>query len=707
MCLFAIGIYACSWIPANSGDVLFYRIIPLDETDYVRYDNIWNSDANLHRGIDYKAENIRLWQKQTSSKINTDDIEDVVYKAEVHYLQSIRANMLQTSKQENTFIKWIVRHDRKDILDLLIIAKQCEDAVFSINDPWFYPVEDNEYYGALSNVVDKCRKYKSGKLLNRYALQKVRALCTLRKYKECAAYWDGIKSKLNDDIVRKMIELRAAAAIYKVGRKEEALGIYAKYGDVSSIRAINGGQIDNELEFVYEHNPNSPYLEGELQKWLICYSDEYIKKSFEDGNPLDIYVNRLNGIKKVAYMAVKEKKTKKMAMWFYVIAAINDIENKPLKAKRYLERGQSYKKDSFLKDSYRVMRMLLDAKTSTFDYAYEQRLMNDLKWLTRKIKKEATPDIYSKLTNHRVDFLDYSVDNTDVYQDKPNTFYWNDALRYILLRVVCPRMHKAGRYVREIQLANMAENFLVTPNSYSSEMFVIIDRLPYKNTRDYFSRIYYPKDEFDNFLNERGRTGKYYWYDIMATKCLRERRYRKALVYLKQIPVSFQKKLNVYDYMNRQPFEYNLDSYKTDSLLRPDYKLHFAESMAQYEYSMKHDRNPNKRAIAKIQYALGLRNSVHRCWTLTRYSSNMDDDYQRECLQEIEYPTDSTIYRHDEYVRISDRLIKEAIKTFTDKELAAKELQKLLYYKRIMDEYGNTTTARDLQRHCDRWRDYA
>jgi hypothetical protein len=68
-----------------------------------------------------------------------------------------------------------------------------------------------------------------------------------------------------------MTELKAASALYKVGRHDEALRIYAKYGDVESIRAINGGKIDNELEFVYEHHPNSPYLEEEVQKWLIYY----------------------------------------------------------------------------------------------------------------------------------------------------------------------------------------------------------------------------------------------------------------------------------------------------------------------------------------------------------------------------------------------------------------------------------------------------
>ena len=76
-------------------------------------------------------------------------------------------------------------------------------------------------------------------------------------------------------------------------------------------------------------------------------------------------------------------------------------------------------------------------------------------------------------------------------------------------------------------------------------------------------------------------------------------------------------------------------------------------------------------------------------------------------IPEIAYPEDSTIYRHDEYIKKSDWLIKEALNSFTNKELAAQHLRKFLYYKRILDDFGDTETASDIRQHCDRWRDYA
>lgn len=703
----ATSLMACSWFPSHSGNVLLYRIIPLDESDYRNYETTWNCDFMLHHGVDYKKDNLRLWQKQTSSEISTYDIEHIVYKADVASMQKIRKQMKPLPRQANAFVKWIVANKRTDILDFLILAKQSEEVRSSMNDPWYYRVEDSYHYQVLEEVVDKCRQYKSGPLLNRYALQMVRALCSLREYEECARYWDAIKRKLSNDVIMNMTELKAAAALYKTGRQEEAMEIYIRHGDVASIRAINDGEIENELEFVYEHSPNSPYLEDELQKWLIYFGDDSTEKGFKNGHIYHWDAEKLNSLMKVAHRAVNEKKSRKMAMWYYTLAALYDTKGEPDEAKKYLEMGQRHPKTPFLKDSYRMLSIWLDAKTATYDQVYEQRLMGDLKWLARKIRREVTPSTYRKLNYDMIWNTKFTDDNREVYQYISNTFYWNDAFRRLLLRVVCPRMHEVGNYIREIQLANMAENYLVKTNGYSGEMFAIIDRLSYKDTRDYFSRVYHPKDNFDRFLNDKGRTEKYYWYDILATKCLRERRYEKAVVYLRQIPFSYQQKQSVYSYMDRNPFSYDMESNKYDSLLAPDYKLHFAQKMVQYEQTMKHHTDPNKRAEAQIQYALGLRNSVHRCWFLTRHSSNEENDYIKISIPDIPYPEDTTIYRHDDYIKMSNKFINEAILTFTDKEMAARELHRFLYYRRILDEYGDTQTAKNLILHCDKWKDYA
>ena len=78
-----------------------------------------------------------------------------------------------------------------------------------------------------------------------------------------------------------------------------------------------------------------------------------------------------------------------MAMWYYTLASLYDIKGEPNKARNYLAQGRRYKKDLFLKDSYRVLGMWLNAQTATYDDAYELSLFEDLKWLVGKIKSSS------------------------------------------------------------------------------------------------------------------------------------------------------------------------------------------------------------------------------------------------------------------------------------------------------------------------------
>ncbi|MBQ5861979.1 MAG: hypothetical protein IIW65_07565, partial [Alistipes sp.] len=50
-------------------------------------------------------------------------------------------------------------------------------------------------------------------------------------------------------------------------------------------------------------------------------------------------------------------------------------------------------------------------------------------------------------------------------------YYWNDMMRRILIAEVCPRMIKAGRTTRALQLANMADNRLLGLVDYVEDSY--------------------------------------------------------------------------------------------------------------------------------------------------------------------------------------------------------------------------------------------
>ena len=61
---------ACWWDISHAGNVLLYRVMPLDESDYTHYSTTWDSDCMLHHGVDYKQENLQLWQQLTSASVS-------------------------------------------------------------------------------------------------------------------------------------------------------------------------------------------------------------------------------------------------------------------------------------------------------------------------------------------------------------------------------------------------------------------------------------------------------------------------------------------------------------------------------------------------------------------------------------------------------------------------------------------------------------
>ena len=143
-------------------------------------------------------------------------------------------------------------------------------------------------------------------------------------------------------------------------------------------------------------------------------------------------------------------------------------------------------------------------------------------------------------------------------------------LRRILLAEVCPRMIANGKTTRALQLANMADNWLLklvdkqscwvydselgkwqinyqtlqsyrysrnqwNSYDYRNHFFELIDAMDLYTALDYYNNLTASNTEFDLFLNERGYTDDNYLNDIIGTKYLRCQEYDDALEYLGKV----------------------------------------------------------------------------------------------------------------------------------------------------------------------------
>lgn len=217
----------------------------------------------------------------------------------------------------------------------------------------------------------------------------------------------------------------------------------------------------------------------------------------------------------------------------------------------------------------------------------------------------------------------------------------------------------------------------------------------------------------DKFLNERSYVDKDYIYDIVATLYLREMNYEKASEWLAKVSADYQSRTNIAKegYFNLDPFRYQCDKkhFISDS---SDYKLKFAQEMARLDKMISSDAEPNRKAEAKIRYAIGLRNSFGKCWYLTAYGYIMGYTADVERHEwEWHTSTDRRGFKDNQYAQRAykrvDALMNQAIAEFTDPEKAAHAQLEMMNYATLMKQYPATKAAAQVRSRCDNYHDYA
>lgn len=663
----------------------------------------------------FRKNNIALWKKQTSDKFPDSLVEETVY----HYSSYQLAKLYNVASHidDTTNIEWANKYAQHlattisysgcttskyiNTLRFLLIAKRCEEACKQLyNDPWYYPVKGDNVENTLEDIISNCRKATNFK--TRYFLQEVRALIALNRYDECISRWEETKDQIDNDLFYKEIELRVARAylLAKISDKDKAVEIYARYGDAESLMYVGGiGPDINEdkLSYVYKLCPDAEYLKGEIQQRL------------NDMNDADAFADTT--LLQLAKMAIKDRRAKDIAMWYYVAAAVCDKAGQYDEALNYINHGERLCTTRQQKSMFKVARIFVESKSMEYNSSYDRQLFNDLQWLDKEIKTNLTHQERTKIKENSL----YILRNNEAYG-----YYWADAMRRILIKNVIPKAEEAGYKTRALQLANYADYCLVRYLEIDKMENWSWDGKHYRNIYDYcnnmFKIAYYqlsavelekyvkekerPRDDFGQFLVQKGFRDMDYWNELLGTMFLRDHNYSKAVEYLEKVSPEFQYYLNVYtegDYMKRDPFEPDL--WERGNFLHDDtdYKLRFAREMESLQKTFESQCDPNRRASAMIRFAIGMRNSVNYCWALTRYE---DAPYYYDCPTELCYP------QQFESLEQSKKLITTAFTMFTCDEIAARHRYMLRHYKYVMDNYSYTDIAQYIARHCDTWRDY-
>ena len=740
---FALPLSKACWYPEfNTHELWLYRIFP------------YNTAVDHH--ADETTANCRLWQQQTSSNIPLEDVKSAVYQYTyqqwkwIEYYISGKSDTFITDTvhklvNNNAFVKYIVLKNDTEALNFLLLAKRVEETRAAMRDPWYYPYEQDAEHATLREVVRQCEAYQGSRFKSRYALQAMRTLFSLKQFDQCVQLWESVGPTLSQDVLYGQIENYAGGAYFRQGNKEKALDIFTRNGDVPSIQML-GYNYQAAFELLFEKNPNSSYFPDMLQTFIDSYEYHfwYAEAYGADG---DKYEKQAAWLNQVALKAATDPRVNDPLMWAYVASCTYDFLGKSEEGLTILQQNLHHvSSNDFLNNSARVFRIYLQTKTTRYNTAEPDRFLTDMKWIEQQLESEMAPLLTD--TSQRLKYYHFS----------PSQYFFSNAWRRILLECAIPNALAAGDTTLAISYANAAENlfmnllndeeihhpqmspieevapYLAGPftyekwsemtekgimidvnyHDYSNQMFWMIDSLQTGTIIRYWQAVQSPRTSTERYWAQCSYLDADYWQEIIGTHALRELNYPLAVTYLSKVSPDYQYRTNVYrDHgMWRNPFHYN-PKYNLEPIDdNRDYKLTFAQNMAELEQKMNHSADPNVRARSMILYALGMKNSMNWCWGLTYYSKTsyqwlwIDGEEKEEYKKYFDmYAPAESKYRTQVWNH-ADSLIQAAFPLFTDPEQAAMEYSKLAMVWKVAELYPDTETGRWLSRHCDQWEDY-
>ena len=247
--------------------------------------------------------------------------------------------------------------DDPEVRRYLELARSCSNIRSQYNSKWYYPTKgDDVVVSSLEEVLEECLAYKGLSLKDRYALQAARAMFTLGQFTKMIEWWDETKGTLEDENIINSIEGYVAGALFRTGKQDKALGYYTEIGDISSIIFClkKMGNYDGDrsiLEYAVVNCPDSPYVLEILQNYV---------------SRLEVYgdFSERNGLTDVCFdMCMRAVKySKDPAPWLYTASFLKNQMGQPYVALNLLERAEKCDTSIFIKESIRVLRILIEAQ---------------------------------------------------------------------------------------------------------------------------------------------------------------------------------------------------------------------------------------------------------------------------------------------------------------------------------------------------------
>lgn len=679
-----------------------YWFAPTDMVLYKMGDAPFNtSNPALQR----EQAGLEAWRQLTGSGISTDDIAQVM-RYSVRQIEDPNRN------SRNPFERWLEQHPRAS--QYLSLAKRCEQTREKMCDPWYYP-DSEEWWeeSSIEQIESEARSHSPAEMQGRYVLLAIRAMMSRHRYEDCVHYWDSVQSEVTCRAVRDLIEPNLVGCRFHMGDSVAALNDFIRLGDVESteycarkmgIDLLDCAGANPEL-YIFQVILDS-YLQeldcvlNECEQYYDYYDEEYKQK----------ILSRCRHRRDQCLKVLREHRPRNAAMWLYAAAAMSDALGEGTQALNLCNRALKAAGHWALDERTRVLRFHIQARYMPLGKRYDAMLRQGTRLLAALTARDLNQ--FTSQLCYDYSWDGYQTNKNDVFWDyhKVANYYWKD----MLLRIVCgeavPRLVKAGKTTQALLLSNMAENYLMhlthadsLMQRYDNSTFMLADSLTARQVQQYRDVVAHPRGDFERWLVRWGYNDADYWNELLGTLCLRDMNYSRAINYLSKVSHRYQRSMNIWPYMKQDPKRYQ----RVEVVTAIDYKLRYARHMLVAQQTLSRSRDPNARAQAMLQLAVGLENAIGEwdedgiwlgsdCWPLLQYKAS---SYYYSSGQAYEKQAKAQL-------AMAERWYKEAFSTFTDHELAAKWMVECCLSRTAIERYPHTATARHLLTQCDNLRLY-
>lgn len=575
-------------------------------------------------------QNVRYWSKYTGGKVQDADIREQLTNA---------GDTTAASNRLLTYLK-----GRRDVAGVEYLQKlQLMKKTAALNsDGWNYPTKQQleqskqTWAGLMMWALDKLRQKKTG-LQSRYVLMAMRGAFYSGQRDKMAEIWTSFGKTVREADLHNQCEGYMASEWMAKGLTEKARAFYIKNGNINDLRATFPQNIGlKDLQTLYQTYPNSvafPFviqdylnsLDADVNPggWVDTLSADWVQRDSAARKELRAFVTFADGV-------LRSNGTAAPALWKSAQGyALYLLGNKP-QALSCLYLAQKMRANQQMAYNTRSIILLIRAEMDEYNDKFEAYASKELVWLNNTARHE----------QNNADLGTFGFRN-----------HYTDVMDRVVLCVMAPRYARMGKISTAAILTNMADELTLTQNTYNrrtslvprdsfssfnrdyaSDLFVLLDTASVEGVTAYYQVLKGGGTPLEQSLLPFCYVEQQYVAEIIATKLMRQFRFKSAIEYLKLVDDKFVQGMNILPYLAYSPGEplwFNAHQLiaKKQKKGAADAKMRFCKLMLKQEDALQKATSKGKtsgKKFAVLAYNMATAytqaSCLGQCWALTHYS---------------------------------------------------------------------------------------